>query len=434
CREVVFLAQAAADADAAPPAAVTTESHPAKSGWVKSGQTWGRVVFANWRISLIPAAALATAAGLLIWVQTKSAPPAATVAQVGPPSLAPSSIAPPVPPPAQAAAASAVPPVAVQHAQPKAARGARKNPPSETLSMNAPAAREEFSPPAPQLRDPDRFAAPRKLQSMAPQVTAGAPTIAPAVPASASAHANSQAAEKAKWPALASGQHDMNSDVISSLSIAAPPPPAPVPPNLVAVHGNLMAPASAGPRPLAAEAATAGQMELAPQPVNGLAALRLTSHPRLPSGLNAVSSAAMLDRILAVDPDGAVFLSRDAAKHWDRVPVQWTGKAVFVQAPPREFYPLNSAAQKDEALHTSPVAAVSINPEPPAQAPAVPSPPVESMKEAKSATAAPGPPPSPANADAALPIPGMLFKLINDRHQTWVSADGKIWRQQQGRE
>jgi hypothetical protein len=175
-------------------------------------------------------------------------------------------------------------------------------------------------------------------------------------------------------------------------------------------------------------------MELAPQPVNGLAALRLTSHLRLPTGLNVVSSAVMLDRILAVDPDGAVFLSRDAAKHWDRVPIQWTGKAVSVQVPPREFHPLSSAAQKDGAPHTSPVASVSINPEPAAQGPAAPPPSVESMKAAEAATAAPGPPPSPAGADAAFPMPGMLFKLINDHHQTWVSADGKVWRQQQGRE
>jgi hypothetical protein len=29
-------------------------------------------------------------------------------------------------------------------------------------------------------------------------------------------------------------------------------------------------------------------------------------------------------------------------------------------------------------------------------------------------------------------MPGMLFKLINDHHQAWVSADGKVWHQQQG--
>jgi len=350
-----------------------------------------------------------------------------------------SAAVPPVPSPAQAAEASAAAPVAVQHAQPKAERAARRNSPSETLSLTRPAATEttpELPPRPRQLRAPDRFGADRSLPSLAPQVAARGATIAPAVPASANARGNLPAAEKAKWSALAQKQSDMNAGVISSLGIAAQPPTAPVPPNLTAVHGNLMAPASGGPRPLAAEAATSRQMELMPQPVNGLAALRLTSHPRLPSGLNAVSSAVMLDRILAVDPDGAVFLSHDAAKHWDRVPIQWTGKAVSVQAPPREFYPMNSAAQKDAALHTSSVASVSISPEPPAPAPVAPPPPVQSMKAAESVTGMSGPslPPPPASADAAPPMPGMLFKLINDHHQTWVSADGRVWHEQQGSE
>jgi len=70
CREVVFLAQAAAETDAALVAAVKTELLPAESS-----RTWWWAAFANWRIALVPAAALATAAGLLIWVQMKSAPP-----------------------------------------------------------------------------------------------------------------------------------------------------------------------------------------------------------------------------------------------------------------------------------------------------------------------------------------------------------------------
>jgi hypothetical protein len=294
--------------------------------------------------------------------------------------------------------------------------------------MNGPAPSEKGLNPAPvvaQQKAPDGFGADRDLHSMERQAALQQSAIAPTAPP---IPLNAQ--EKSAEDASAAKQAQMN----SIQAVAAQSPPAPVPPNLVAVHGNLMAPVSAGPRPLAAEAATARPVELAPQPVNGLAALRLTSHLRLPTGLNAVSSAVMLDRILAVDPDGAVFLSRDAAKHWDRVPMQWTGKAVSVQSPPREFHPLNSAAQKDAALHTSPVAAVSIKPEPPVPGPAVSPPPIESMKEAKSATAAPGPRPSSAGADAALPMPGMLFKLINDRHQTWVSADGKVWRRQPGGE
>jgi hypothetical protein len=333
CRNVVFLAQAAAEGDASPLAAFETESRP-----VKSARSWWKT---NWRIALVPACALATAVGLLIGVQMKSALPAPTMAQLTlpPPSPMPSSAAPPVARPAQAAAASAAPSGAVEHVQPKAARAERRNSLSGTPAMNRPLpnAMAPGPPPVAQLKAPDGFGAGANPLSMAPQ----------------------------------------------EAGIAPPPPPG-----FVSVHGSLMAPVSAGPRPLAAEAATSRQMELMPQPVNGPAALHLTSHPRLPSGLSAVSSAVMLDRTLAVDPEGAVFLSRDATKHWERVPMQWTGKAVSVQAPPRELYPLN---------------------------------------------AAPGPP-APAGAVEALPMPGMLFKLINDHQQTWVSADGKVWQQQQERE
>jgi Putative zinc-finger len=381
CRNVVFLAQAAAEADAAPLAEVRT-----KSNEVRSARPWWKT---NWRIALIPAAALTSAAGLLVWVQTKSASPVPTVAQVTfpPPSAMPSMAAPPVPGPSQAAAASVAPPVTAPQVQSKAARAESRN---STLNVNETAETEktlEPRPPVPQLKPPDGLGAGTNPLSMAQQEAV----------------------------------------------IAPPAPPAPVPPNRVAVHGSLMAPATAGPRPLSAEAAASRQIEGMPQPVNSLATLRLISHPRLPSGLNAVSSAVILDRILAVDPEGAVFLSRDATKHWERVPIQWTGKAVSVQAPPRKLYPLNAAAQEDPTLHTSPVASVSVMPAPPAPVPATPPSADQSpaTPTAGSESPAPGPPPPPADA---LALPGMLFKLTNDHHQTWVSTDGKVWRQQQGRE
>ncbi len=415
CRDVVFLAQAAADADVSPGAAVEPESRPAQSGW-----PWWRTGFPDWRIALIPAAAIAAGAGLFIWVQMKSAPPAATVAQVTLPSASasPSLAASPVPRPEQAAAASAGPPVAVQHIQPKPARVDRRNSPSGTLAMNGPA-----PPPVAELKAPGGFDRDRNLASMARPAAAQEAAIAPpAPPSSSNAQWNGDFAGKAKMAERAQRP--------SIQAVAANPPPAPVPPNFAAVHGSLMAPVTTGPRPPSAEAAASRQIEVMPQPVNGLAALRLTSHPRLPSGLNAVSSAVMLDRILAVDPDGAVFLSRDAAKHWERVPNQWTGKAVAVQAPPRELYPMNAAAQNDEALHPSPVASVSIMPSPPAPAPAA-QPPAEPSKATPTAESASPALPPPA-ADAAPAMPGMLFKLINDRHQTWISADGKVWREQVG--
>ncbi len=383
CRQVVFLAQAAAQTDAAPLAAVKTESHE-----VKSTPPWWKT---NWRIALIPAAALATAIGLVIWVQMKSASPAPTVAQLSlpSPSAIPSSAAPPVAHSTQASPVSAAPSDAAQRVQPKTPRAERRNSPSATPAMNKPVPNElaPGRPPVAQLKAPEGFGAGTNPLSMAQQQAV----------------------------------------------IAPPAPPAPTPPGFVSVHGSLMAPASTGPRPLAAEAATSGQMELMPQPVNGPAALRLASHPRLPSGLNAVSSAVMLDRILAVDPEGAVFLSRDATKHWERVPVQWTGKAVSVQAPPRELYPVNAKVRRDATLHTSPVASVSIMPAPPAPAAATP-PSVDQSPAAPPAGNAPPAPGPPAPASDTIAMPGMLFKLINDQHQTWVSADGKAWQQQPGRE
>jgi hypothetical protein len=415
CREVVFLAQAAAEADATPMATVQLESHPGRSRWT----AWKE----KWQIALIPAAALATAAGLLVWVQMKSASPAPAVAQVSHPSPSPlpsisATSEAPVPPAAQATAASAAPAVAVQDAA-RAKQKISPSPDKKTLPSPKAAPRKA----AADAADPN-------LLSMAPNAPLQESQITPALPSSAKA----QWVAKAKQSALAQRDSAMNAKVLSTDAIAAPPPPAPVPPNMVAVHGSLMAPANAGPRPLAAEAAPSSQMELMPQPLNGLTALRLTNHPRLPSGLNAVSSAVMLDRILAVDPDGAVFLSRDAAQHWERVPIQWTGKAVSVQAPPRDPSPFAKAAQKDAAPHTSPVASVSLIPAPPAPAPVAPAPgPSVANPRAADAPIAPGPPAS-ADAQPAPAVPGMLFKLINDRHRTWVSADGKVWHEQQGRE
>jgi Putative zinc-finger len=376
CRQVVFLAQAAAQADAAPLAAVKTESRE-----VKSTRPWWKT---NWRIALIPAAALAAAIGLVIWVQMKSASPAPTVAQVLPPSPSaiPSSAAPPVVHSTQANPASAASADMAQHVQPKAARAERRNSPTPAMNKPVPNELAPGPPPVAQLKAPEGFGAGTNALSMARQ----------------------------------------------EVVIAPPAPPA-----IVSFHGSLMAPASTGPRPLAAEAATSGQMELMPQPVNGPAALRLASHPRLPSGLNAVSSAVMLDRILAVDPEGAVFLSRNAAKHWERVPVQWTGKAVSVQAPPRELYPVNAKVRRDATLHTSPVDAVSITPELPAPDAATP-PSADQSPAAPPAGNAPLAPGPPAPASDNLAMPGMLFKLINDQHQTWVSPDGKAWQQQPGRE
>lgn len=88
----------------------------------------------------------------------------------------------------------------------------------------------------------------------------------------------------------------------------------------------------------------------------------------LPSGLNALSSASVAGRTIAIDPSGALFLSEDNGKHWQSIQTQWTGRAVLVRA--RQF-------------------------------------------PTKSLVLAGAQPPR--------------FELVNDKLQTWVSEDGKIW-------
>ena len=161
-----------------------------------------------------------------------------------------------------------------------------------------------------------------------------------------------------------------------------------------------MAPPTAGPKPLAAAAQqNLTHYEMVPQPVDGLAALRLTKRLKLPSGLNPVSSAAMFNRLLAVDSAGTLFLSGDAGKHWDTVPVQWTGKVMGVSAQPRT---LAGPADSPET------AAASIE-------------------------LAPSPPPADAqSADikAPPPVPAVVFRLVNDQHRAWISSDGRTWHEQ----
>ena len=180
---------------------------------------------------------------------------------------------------------------------------------------------------------------------------------------------------------------------------------APAAPDMRAVHGGLMAPSTAGPKSLAAAAQqNVTHYEMVPQPVDGLAALRLTKRLKLPSGLNAVSSAAMLNRLLAVDSAGTLFLSSDAGKHWDAVPVQWAGKVVGVYAQPR--IPAVPAESSETAA-----ASIALAPSPP-------------PADAQSAAV------QPANIKASPPVPAVVFRLVNDQHRAWISSDGKTWHEQ----
>ncbi len=385
CREVVYLAQAAADAEAAAPAAITKAAQP---GWISGA-------FARWRVALIPAAALTAVGGVVLWVQLHPDPPHVDMAQMVAPPAAVSDGSHGAPAaPAPAATPSPEPSVAPS---PYSAAGAKRS--RRMASGLGKAATEEM---------------PREEATLAPEADKrgygavhldghSASLAVQAPPAVAFSPSTETAFQSRSNPQYQSQAPMVPGGAIGALTAR---PPAPAPPNFGAVHGTAMAPSTAGPQPL--DSAAASRIALTPEPANSFALLRLARRAKLPSGRNAVSSAAMLNRLLAVDSAGSVFLSQDAGKHWEAVPATWSGKALEVEAPPQHVYRLstNMLSEPVEPAPTStPVATDK-----------------EDNLKPSSATAAAKPEEPPA--------PAMLFRLVTDRRKTWVSADGKIWREQ----
>lgn len=54
----------------------------------------------------------------------------------------------------------------------------------------------------------------------------------------------------------------------------------------------------------------------------------------LPSGLGVLATATEASRILALDTAGALFLSEDSGKKWQSISSQWTGRALLVRTRP----------------------------------------------------------------------------------------------------
>jgi hypothetical protein len=91
----------------------------------------------------------------------------------------------------------------------------------------------------------------------------------------------------------------------------------------------------------------------------------------LPNGLGVLSVASQGSCFIALDTAGAMFLSEDAGKHWQPIQTQWTGRALLVRTRP--------VGTQNGALRAPPT---------------------------------------------------LRFELVNDKLQTWISYDGKIWTAQ----
>jgi hypothetical protein len=419
CREVVFLARSAAQPETTP--VMLSEPRP---GWLSSA-------FAKWRVALIPAAALATVGGTVLWVQLHPLMMNRQMAKMAP--LSPPQAA--VPAPAQNAARKIEPP-AKQHdelaasqsqsdstpkpaqAETKPASDRKKTPAPDDGSMAMDNAVSIASPPtgkgsAPGALHLDGRSAAMAQSARRPQLLAAPPMATFSAPGPAPSPEQAQQITRATV-----AQAPVT--FAAAPSTAAPPTPStnvqmssaalPVSPDFANV--------ATGPAP---------HTEISAQQLHGLALMRLAGRPKLPSGLATVSSAVLLNRLVALDAAGALFLSEDGGMHWVRVHGAWSGKAVEVNAATmtlsQDFFRSTSAqkAQGPEltAVSTPPAAAKTSadNPPPP------PAPPAGGSSVPVAASIK-------AKTKAAPPVLPPLFKLVTDRHEVWISSDGKLWRRQ----
>jgi hypothetical protein len=110
----------------------------------------------------------------------------------------------------------------------------------------------------------------------------------------------------------------------------------------------------------------------------------------LPSKRFTASTISNGLETLAVDSAGDLFLSKDVGKDWQRVPQQWTGKAIRVS-----LASLSSVTQpvSRKALSAGATASADLEPVRPAAVP-----------------------------------PGVGFELTTDAGATWSSSDGFVWK------
>ncbi len=375
CREVVYLARQMAGVETAPSPTLQATADPRHRWWAP--------VFSRWRIAWIPAAALATFGAVLLWVHVRSAQPTVDMAKVAPPPVLPA------------------------NAPPAASVSTIASSPSETVAHRAASEKPtEARVPHENKRAATALAPDQRANRVTPEELRAEGSTIPAVPPVQPRPVISTSAQVGLELPLTNTQWQASQPVqrTAGQAVSAKSAQASATSAMVAVHGGIMAPATAGPAPMAAASSQPpAQYDVMPQPLNGLTALRLTKHLKLPSGLASISSAAVFNRLLAVDSAGSLFLSVDAGKHWDTVPVQWAGKAIEVHALPQAY--LDAPAPTASSSETI---SITATPPPPAPPPATQS----------------------VSVEAVPPMPAMLFRLVNDRHHIWFSTDGKTWREQ----
>ncbi len=369
CRQVVALARAAADAGVAN-ASKTARKTIEPDAWWK-----------HWRLVWVPTAIVATFAVASISVYIERADRHASTVKIAeqtpPEEPAPASTSAPteqaqVEPPASAASAPA-PAHTAKHAHPAALKPlpapaspavTPKKPPEPGPVNQVEVARE-----APPLSHAEERQVP-------PEFAVGGMRPAFSQPAGDAREEKRKQVEE---------QRQAQAETLRMRSFTARPAPAavqgsnqPTPPP---VSESVTVTASA---PMVT--ATNGLAQ--PTPSLAVGSLWKASTPakqiHLPSDLPVISSTSTGPLILAIDKARTLFLSEDQGDTWERVKKQWKGRAAEVT----QQSATNAGAQSTPAAETE---------------------------------TAPNSPTDSSNP------PTVIFELLNDHSQAWVSTDGRTW-------
>ncbi len=295
CRQIVALAQEAAELEDVAPAQV-----PSAQPAVRSRPSWFRNWFRNWRVAWLPVAALVCLVTLTVVVNVRHFEKASGSAKSAPPAQQQAMTV-------QQQAATV--PQARQAGVPAAPVPAGKR----AISPR------RHAPPSPQALAEAAFSAqPATVPAQEP-----ASSAMPAPGAAAPLHGSLYSTEASAWR-----QQEARATTAQKRALPANEQP------VWAAAGSAgaapdrrldmesPAPAPARPAGVAANAAVTSSPVFAP---------RLTPPAPLPSGLARVSTASIGRRMVAIDSAGAVFLSLDGGAHWEPVARQWSGQAVSVR-------------------------------------------------------------------------------------------------------
>jgi hypothetical protein len=377
CRQVVALASGAAHN-----AGVTAAARPRK---ILAPNAWWK----QWRLIWIPTAAVAAFAAASISVYIERADRHGPDIRIAAQNPTPSATAPPATAPTEQAKVE--PPAAPVPAPP---------PPAPTAKhAHSPAAEQPPAPAPPVVgaQEPSESAAPTpgvtdhveayregprpsraEAMQAPPEFTAGGMRPAVSRPAPGAWEAKHEQAEEQR-------QAETDTSRMRNFKAKAAP---------FAVRDTNAAPPADATETVTVT--TAAQSETQPAAVPEPAPMLGFKHGwdvpapekpiQLPSGLASVSVASGGHFLLAIDKAGALFLSEDQGVTWERISRQWTGRAVEVRRQSHD----QVAPQAAPASQDGPTGGSS------------------------------------ANAGLQ-PPPIELFELSNDKNQTWVSTDGRIW-------